>query len=330
MLKPLVSAVVVTHNNKEWLGKSLPALFSQTHSSLEVLVVDNASSNGTADYVTGSFPKAVLIQRHVNDGFGRGINAGIVSAKGKYLFIGNDDLVLDRNYIRRLVAVMEQDSSIGACQGSMYSFAHRSVVESAGKLFNYSGILVGDEKWASLSNPPPVEIFYANAPLLRREVLERIGGFDEDYFLYFEEADLCWRMWLAGYRVVYVSGAWMYHAGGVTARAMSSSVILEQSLRNRINSYIKNSGFRTLVISLVTQLLINSCGAFLFAIRGDFRRSMAIFRAWIWNIWQLPHTIAKRKRIQNARVIADKALFSRIGAGLPLKHLLGMTGVGKL
>lgn len=200
-------------------------------------------------------------------------------------------------------------------------------VESAGKFFNYSGILVGDEKRASLLSPGPVEIFYANAPLLRRAILDRLGGFDEDYFLYFEETDLCWRLWLAGYRVVYVPQARMYHAGGVTASVKPSGFILEQSLRNRINSYVKNAGWQTLFVSLVVQLLVSLGGIIVFLTRGRFGLVSAVFKAWFWNLWHLRKSFAKRGKIQGMRVIGDRELFSRVGDGLPVSRLLAGVGL---
>lgn len=323
---PLVSAIIVTHNGKKWLARSLPSLLKQTYPNLEVIVVDNASTDGSSEFVRKRFQDVKLVERRVNDGWGAGNNVGARVAKGRYVFIGNDDLVLDRDYFTQTVGVMESDSTIAACQGTMYSFDRRREVESAGKFFNYSGVLVSDLERASPKSKETVEIFAANAPLIRRRVFSEMGGFDEDFFLYFEDVDLCWRIWLAGHKVVYVPQAKMYHKGGATASKMPSAFILYHSIRNRVTSFLKNLGWRRLFFGMLVQLAVTGFGAIVFLFQGKFREFFAICRAWLWNIWHLPRTNAKRFEIQRSRAISDRQLFRRVGMPIPLTYLIGKLG----
>src|SRR3990170_9051287 len=117
---PSVSAIITTYNNKRWLGRSVASILRQSGVSVEVIVVDNASLDQAARYVREHFPDVRVVELPVNRGFGAGNNAGAKVSKGKYLFIGNDDSVLDRNCTEEMVAVMEKDASIGACQGRIY------------------------------------------------------------------------------------------------------------------------------------------------------------------------------------------------------------------
>lgn len=321
---PLVSVIVVTHNNNEWLEKSIPSLLSQTYNNLEVIVVDNASGRDVKSFVRKRFPKVRVVVMKENRGFGSGNNAGISAAGGDYVLVSNDDLILEKDCIEKLVAVMEEDNSIGVCQGTIYSYDERSKIESSGKYFNYSGILTGDSVKATKNSDGLVEVFAANAPFIRRSVFDEIGGFDEDFFIYFEEVDLCWRIWLAGHRVVYVPEAGMYHKGGATTSKMKESFIFFNSIRNRIASYIKNLGFPRVVVALVVQVLINLSGALVLLVRGKVKLSVAIGKAWLWNIWHLPAMSAKRRIIQKSRLISDRELFLRVGEPLSLQKLRGL------
>ncbi|OGY17690.1 MAG: hypothetical protein A2900_06015 [Candidatus Chisholmbacteria bacterium RIFCSPLOWO2_01_FULL_50_28] len=327
MVLPLVSAIITTYNNKRWLGRSVASILRQSGVSVEVIVVDNASLDQAARYVREHFPDVRVVELPVNRGFGAGNNAGAKVARGKYLFIGNDDSVLDRNCIEEMAAVMEKDASIGVCQGRISSYDYPRTIQSTGLFFNYSGVLVGDRKRDDADLSRPNEIFAAGGPfLVRRDVFEKVGGFDKDFFLYFEEVDLCWRVWLWGFRVVYAPRAMLYHKGGATTRQLSEAFILTHSVRNRLHSYLKNMGFPRILIALMVQAGVLSAAGSVFLFRGKPLQSLAILKAVGWNIWHLPKEIAKRFGIQRMRRISDRELFRRVGAALPLERLLAISG----
>jgi GT2 family glycosyltransferase len=317
MRKPLVSAIIVTYNNKKWLERSIPSLLKQTYKQLEIIVVDNASLDQAAQFVGKRFPEVKVLEREVNDGFGAGNNAGIKVAKGKYVLIANEDMVFDKGCIERLVFTLEKDSSICVCQPTIYFYDKRSKVQSTGLFFNYTGMLVGDLRIASQhvkrgkhdksqrrafpEKKELAEIFSAAVPfLVRKDFFEVIGGFDEDFFLYFEEVDFCWRVWLTGRRVVYIPEAKIYHKGGVSTSKLPTEFVFEHSVRNRIQSFLKNMGGARLVIALIWQLLISIGGMFVYLIKRKPRLSWALCKAWAWNIWHFPNIFAKRIRIQRS------------------------------
>ena len=106
----LVSVVIVTHSNKEWLGKSIPSLLRQEYKKVEVIVVDNGSANEGAELVEEKFPNKVkVIKLKENRGFGAGCNAGFRESKGKYVCFANEDMVFERNYLVKIVEMMEGD-----------------------------------------------------------------------------------------------------------------------------------------------------------------------------------------------------------------------------
>jgi GT2 family glycosyltransferase len=325
---PLVSAVIVTHNNKEWLARSIPSLLEQSMTSLEIIVVDNASLDHAHEYVHSKFPDVKVVRLKTNKGFGAGVNAGMRAAKGEYILVANEDMIFAGDYLKSLVEVMERDLTVAVCQGTTYFYKRKKEVQSRGLFFNLSGVLVGDKNQASVSGKKPVEIFSATAPFLtRKEFVEAVGGFDEDFFLYFEEVDVCWRIWLNGRRVVFVPGAKAYHVGGGSTSKLPQEFILKESIKNRIQSYLKNLGFERLIIALIIQVIIYSAGWMVLFLRGNFAQSWAILRAWGWNIRHLSSTYAKRLRIQRSRVADDKQIFKRVGGPLPINKLLFISGI---
>jgi GT2 family glycosyltransferase len=324
--KPLVSVVIVTLNNIDWLKKSLKNLYAQNYKNIEVFVVDNGSSDGTIKELGIKFKKVKLINSGGNIGFGRAANLAIKKCKGKYIFIYNDDAFLEKDTLSLLVEKLEKDITVAAVQGTILFNDRRRVVESAGAFLTNTGVLEKREGFLINKNLKETEVFNANLPLIRREVLREVGLFDNDYFLYFEEADLEWRIWLAGYRVIYYPKAQLYHARGVTTKNTPKPRILESTYANRIDSLIKNLELKNLLWILPSNLVICLAGILLFLLKGKPRESFAIFKGTFSFLFKLKSILIKRRKIQSVRRITDKELFNKIFKFISLKVLLKGAG----
>lgn len=330
MKVPLVSVVIVTHSNKGWLKKSIPSLLKQNYPKVEIIVVDNGSLDKAGDLVEKEYPNKVkVVKLRVNQGFGAGCNVGFEKSKGKYVCFANEDMVFDRDYLAKLVEAMESDRLIGASQGTAYYYDNPDKVQSEGLFFNYSGVLTGNDSGKNKVKKGGVsEIFSAVVPfVVKREAFEKVGGFDEDFFLYFEEVDLCWRMRLLGNKVVLVPEAKVLHKGGTSTRKMDLSLVTEYSIRHRIASFIKNLDFPRMVFGLLVQFVVTTVGWFVFLIRRRFGLAFAVCKAWGWNVWYLPNTMLKRKEVQLRRKITDKKLFESVGSVFPMNHLYDLAGL---
>jgi GT2 family glycosyltransferase len=263
-----------------------------------------------------------------NLGFGRACNIALKKAKGKYVLIYNDDAFLEKDTIGIMVDKMESDNSIGSLQGLILFYDRKKIVESAGSYLTNLGALVKKEGYkVNLKKENEREVLSANLPMMRMSVLKKTGFFDDDYFLYFEEADLSWRIWLAGYRVVYYPEAILYHARGITTDRVPRPPILESTYKNRIDSLMKNLELKNLIWMIPQHLALCLAGILIFILKGKFREAWAIFKGTIIPFFEIRKIIAKRRIIQKSRKISDQELLPKIFRMMDAKSLLKGAGM---
>lgn len=327
-MTPLVSVAIVTLNNSDWLLKSLKNLYAQTYKNIEVIIVDNGSTDHTPSKVRKKFKKAVIIETGKNLGFGRACNKAIKKAKGKYVFIYNDDAFLEKDTLDVMVEKMESDKSIGSLQGLILFSDRKNIVESSGSYLTNLGALVKKEGYkVNLKKEKEREVLSANLPIMRMSAVRKTGLFDEDYFLYFEEADLSWRMWLLGYRVLYYPKAVLYHARGITTDRFPRPPILESTYKNRIDSLIKNLEFKNLIWIIPQHLILCFSGVVIFVLKGRFKEAYAILKGTIMPFFGIRKIITKRKVVQKSRKVSDSVLLPKIFRIMDAKSLIKGAGM---
>lgn len=222
-----VSVIYVNWNSQEEILKSVATVREQTRGiSYEIIVVDNDSAQGTA--LLEADPELRLIKHPKNVGFGAGCNIGAKAGTGRFLFFFNPDTRMNNNAARILIDYLESHPEAGAagpkvldCDGEIHFGAARSFhslltefLEHSALTFRYpKGKITGKPYYSYWDHDStrPVDSLIGAAMLFRREVFEELGGFDEDYFLYCEEVDLCHRAWNAGHQVHYVHEAVITH-----------------------------------------------------------------------------------------------------------------------
>jgi len=313
----LISVIIVNWNGKKHLSYCLPSLEKIDYPNFEVIVIDNGSTDGSVEYVKKNFPKVKIIQNRKNLGFAKANNIGFEKAKGEYILLLNNDTEVAPAFLTKLVDAMKRDKKIGAIQPKIV-LMDSGKLQAGGAFLTNTGFLYhfgyGKDPTDRKYNQQ-MEIFSANGSciLVKREVIEKVGLFDPDFFCYFEETDFCWRVWLAGYKIVYVPGSVIYHKGAQTAKRLKSSFVNYHSFKNRIASLIKNLGLAELFKTMPTHLLFCRLAFFAFLVMGKFSNAWAIQKAIGWNFLHLGKTLEKRKRIQDKiRKISDRELMSRI------------------
>jgi len=247
----VISVVVLNYNGRRYLKRCISSLSAQSYGDFEVIVVDNGSTDGSVEYLEAHFPRVKIVRNETNLGFAGGINAGIEHAKGKYILTLNNDTQADTNFVERLAEAMDSDKSVGMCASKMLFPDGR--INSTGICLSRSGaawdrgMFEDDEgQYEELE-----EVFgpCAGAALYRKEMLDEIGLFDEDFFLYMEDVDLAFRARLAGWRCVYVPGAVVYHFHGGTA-GFGSDLAVYYGNRNIVWYTLKNFPTRILITSI--------------------------------------------------------------------------------
>lgn len=220
-----VSVSVVSFNNRGFIGDCLDSVMRQGHPDIEVVLVDNASTDGTVEYVRENFPGVRVIQNAANELFCRAQNTGIRSGSGEYVLALNSDAVLDPRFVSRTVNAMEADPRIGSVTGR--------VLRTGGGVIDTTGISVGrDRRPVERGYGEPDDGRYHDAgyvfgaggvcPLYRRAMLEDVAldgeYFDESYGAFYEDMDLAWRAAIRGWKAYYEPDAVAYHQRGATAR----------------------------------------------------------------------------------------------------------------
>ena len=265
----LISVIVLNYNGRGFLDGCLTSLASQTYSDFEVIVVDNGSRDGSPDYIEENYPWVRLAKNDENLGFAGGTNVGIRAAKGEFILTLNNDSRADSRFIEELIKPMA-DPEVGVCAAKMLFPDGR--INSAGICISRSGAA-----WDRGMFEPDrgqyefvEEVFgaCAGAALYRREMLDEIGLFDEDFFLYLEDVDLAFRARLAGWKCLYVPGARVIHHHGGTA-GVGSDLAVYYGNRNIVWYPIKDFPFRLLITSLPFIVARNLAVIPYYALRGQ-------------------------------------------------------------
>lgn len=309
---PLVSIIVVNWNGGEVFRDLLKSLSKITYSNWELIVVDNGSTDGSFQ-----LPSNIkLIRNRTNLGFARANNQGYKISKGEYTLLLNNDTRVSEDFLGILVNRMKSDPSIGVIQPKIFLMDNPKFLDNAGSFLTRIGFL---QHWGFMEKDglgfnKEREIFSAKGAcmLIRREVIEKVGLFDDDFFAYFEESDFCWRVWMNGWRVLFFPKAVVYHKLGFTIRRLDVTELNYHYYKNRICSLLKNLETKNLIVIFGLHFFISLALSFLFLLRGHSKYSMMMGKALFWNIWNLGSTFIKRSQIQRMRKRSDRQLFKLI------------------
>ncbi len=324
--KPNVAIIIVNWNGLAHLKLLLPSLSKQGNQWQTVYIVDNHSTDQSVSYIKKTFPAVKLIALSANLGFSGGNNRGIEQALADghdYIFLLNNDTKVKPNLISRLVDFMEGHPRVGIAQPKLLLLDHPERIDSCGSWLSRTGFLlhygVEELDQPKYNKNQPMFTIKGAAMMIRRQTLVDVGLFDHDFFAYFEETDLCWRAWLAGWKVYYAPVSVVYHLMGGSTKLIGSPVINYHSYKNRINSLIKNLALINLVWILPLHLILIISFSFAYFLTFHGRSGWSIYRAIGWNIMHLPATLKQRQAIQQSRIISDRQLFPIIMRPIPWK-----------
>lgn len=238
--------VIPNINGKGWLKDSIESVYAQTEQDFELIVVDNGSTDESLEQARAYCvrPNFTLIENGVNTGFSHAVNQGIARARGEYVVLFNNDAFAEPQWLAELIRTAEKDPRIFAVQSLMIRHFDRELADDAGDYVTVMAFAckTGDGRRASRYTKEK-RIFSAcgGASLYRRRILDEIGGFDENFFAYFEDVDLSWRANNAGYKNVFCPAARCYHICGASTGAVRYNGFKSlQSGRNSLLLPLKN------------------------------------------------------------------------------------------
>jgi len=318
----VTSVVLVTWNSAQHLPRCLEAIRNQTWPAVELIVVDNGSSDGSAEMVAGCRLPVAVIRNAENRGFAAAVNQGIAVAHGEYVVLCIPDAFLEPDYITNVIVALDAaGEQFGMATGKLLSTEGDNIIDSKGIRMTRTGrhfdIEQGQKESATGNRQPATdrqpasEVFGVSgaAAIYRMSFLKDVAidgqAFDEDFFTYREDADIAWRGRLFGWRALYVPDAIAHHVRTVTPekRRRLPAVINMHGVKNRFLLRLKNEGLYLALRNAPFELLRD-----LIVIAGalTIERTSLPALAWVWRnrrrVW------AKRRAIQSRRRVSDREL----------------------
>jgi GT2 family glycosyltransferase len=304
---PEASVVIVTWNGRRYLEPCLEAVAAQQGIAAEVILVDNASTDGSAEFVRARFPQVRVVALAENRGFAGGNNVGARMARGRFVAFLNNDTVVEAGWLRALRDGMDPAAGFLLTTSRIVYMHDASIVDSAGDgLFRWGGAFKRHHGASVDLAGVSQEVFAVcgGACLVSKMVFDELGGFDEDFFFSHEDVDLSYRARLRGYRCRYVADASVRHHGSGTSRQVAAFAVF-QGQRNLEWLYVKNTPASLLVRTLPGHLLYNAAAAVHFARRGllgTFVKAKAAALVGLPRMWR------KRTALQRARTVDARAI----------------------
>ena len=248
-----VSIVIPNYNGKHFMQACMKSLEKQSFQEFEVLVVDNASSDGSVSYIKENYPNVRLIEMETNTGFSGAVNAGIRAAKAPYIFLLNNDTECDVDCVKHLYHMIQRSKKIFSVASQMIQYHNRELIDSTGDMYTVVGWAFnrGNGKQCSMyQKEDRVFTACAGAAIYQKAVFEEIGYFDEDFFAYREDIDIGYRARIHGYDNVYCPKAKVYHIGSGTSGSKHNAFKVRLGVRNNIYVNYKNMPIPFLILNL--------------------------------------------------------------------------------
>jgi len=287
--QPSVAVVILCWNGRQFLETFLPSVIRNTPNFCRIIVADNDSTDDSVAYVRSHHPEVEVIEIPVNEGFAQGYNMALNQVEADYYVLLNQDVETPEGWLQPLVANMEADEAIAACQPKIKAYHRKSHFEYAGAAgglidkfgFTYCrGRLFDQTEEDKGQYDSPAEIFWVSGActIIRAELYHQIGGLDPLFFAHMEEIDLCWRLKNAGYRIMVNPDAEVYHVGGGSlAQGNPRKTFL--NFRNNLFLLYKNLPQKDLHLRLNQRFIFDFAAAGQALIKANFGDLKAIIRA---------------------------------------------------
>jgi GT2 family glycosyltransferase len=290
-----LSIIIVSFNTRDLLRECLQTLAQHANGiNYEIIVIDNASRDGSAEMVAQEFPAIKLIRSPTNLGFAAANNLGFYQALGRYVVLLNSDAFLTEHALQQALSYMQQHPEVGLAgarligkkgewqpSARMFPNLLRHFLTLSGLAAKYpKSRFFGqtDRTWASSDEIAAVDWVPGAFSIIRHDVLKRVNYFDEDFFLYYEEVDLCRRIQKAGYLIMYLPQVTVIHLGGESSKTL--------------NLEISSAGTQVVLWQMRSALLF-------------FRKHHGYLSTWLW--WQLENNWHWIREWKNARATTSEA-----------------------
>lgn len=293
-----VSIIIPNWNGKELLKDSLESLKGQ---DAEIILVDNGSTDDSINYVSINFPKVKIVKLNKNFGFAKAINEGVKASQAEYVILLNNDTAADKDFIKKLVECADKHPEVVSVNPKLLNFYERKKIDGVGILINEVGqarsIGWQEEDRGQYNKEEYILGATGGASLFRRKEFIKLGGFDEDYFMYSEEVDFAFRAQFAGFKSIYCPKAIVYHKHKATSKKLPAKIEYWQ-FRNMTITIIKD--FPSFVIFKKwrwLKIILVHLNTIFYQLKKGFW--WPPFVADLWILFHLSRLLIKRYKIQS-------------------------------
>jgi GT2 family glycosyltransferase len=318
---PLVSIIIINYNGLNLLKKCLSSLFEIDFLNYEIILVDNNSTDDTIQYLTKNYPKIIIIKLEKNKGFAEPNNIASKIAKGEYLLFLNNDTIVTKNFLSELINSINKNTQIGICQSLLLKLDDS--IDSSGDFIDELGVVYNSK--TSVNTDREISSARGASMLIRKEIFDELKGFDEQFFVSFEDVDLGWRVWIKGYRVVLSAKSIVYHLGGQTTKQIKSSIAFhgfKNQLSMKITNFEPNLSLQKIIYFFILYGTHELKIWFDYSIRGTTTRTSTkyetnqaqkpnfkiILKSIFWLIRNVSYLRKKQKFVNSNRIISTKTL----------------------
>ncbi|MEZ4774853.1 MAG: glycosyltransferase family 2 protein [Bacteroidia bacterium] len=302
-----VTVVILNWNGKSWLEQFLPTVIASTYDHMEILVVDNASTDTSVSFVRENFPSVRVEVLDANYGFAGGYNRSMPFVHTPYMVLLNSDVEVEPGWLEPLVSMADSDPQIAAIQPKIRAIHDRGSFEYAGAsggfidFFAYPfcrGRLFDVLEKDMGQYDEPLEIFWATGAccLIRKSVVDEIGLFESDFFAHMEEIDFCWRAKNYGYRMLCEPRSVVYHVGG-GALPQGNPHKTYLNVRNSLACMYRNLPQGQVLYRMLIRLILDGVWGFRSLLRWDWGTIGAIVKAHWHFFTKIPHWYRRRREI---------------------------------
>ncbi|MBW9156998.1 glycosyltransferase family 2 protein [Clostridium tagluense] len=305
--------IIPNYNGQKYLKDCLDTLFKQSFKSFETIIVDNASKDGSYDFILENYPQVKLIYLKENYGFSKAVNEGIKVSDSEYVVLLNNDTEVGSYWLENLVNCIESDEKIFSCCSKMIRYSEREKVDDAGDEYNILGWAYKRGDGVSINKyDSDGEVFSscAGAAIYRKAVFNEIGYFDESFFAYMEDVDISYRAKIYGYKNMYCSSAKVYHIGSATSGSKYNPFKIKLAARNNLYVVLKNMPLLQLLINLPFIILGHIIKFIFFAKKGYMKDYMSGLKEGIKSSKKISKVKYRNKNIINYIIIQWKMIIN--------------------
>ena len=323
---PKVSVIIPHWNGIDVLSECLDSLKKTSFTSFEIIISDNASTDGSQNWIKENHPTIHLIENDTNFGYAGGCNIGSEIARGEYLIFLNNDTIQNLDWIDHLVGLMDKNKLIAATQPKILNYYENTTFDYAGGSGGYMDLLCfpfargrifleQEKDRGQYDNAQKCFWASGTALIVRKKLFLEAGKFEEIFFAHMEEIDLCWRFQAMGYEVWVEPLSVVYHKNAVSL-PMHSQKKYYLNHRNSLIMVFSNYSF-PLSIYLGSLRLIFELIACIYAIyKFDFNHLTGILKSIIWLVLHPLQIIKKRKRFKSIKKVSDKKILETLTKNL--------------